>query len=67
MSNNQGNWGGNGGSWNGPNGTNAEEFRKQTSVDATSAQKHNPFTAGKGGPPVFYRSKTNNGDECDSE
>ena len=43
--NNQGNdasWGGQGGN---NYGTNA------------SAKDHNPFTGGKSGPPVFYRSK----------
>ena len=32
--------------------------------DRAAAAKHNPFTAGKSGPPVFYRSKaTPSGDD----
>ena len=45
--------------WSGPNGANAEEFRKAPSGDFSgnsSAQKA-PFSSGKSGPPVFYRSK----------
>ena len=50
MSNNQNSWGG-------PQGTGANEFNNGGGMDSAQAQKHNPFTSGNSGPPVFYRSK----------
>ena len=53
--------------WGGPMSTNANEFNKSGGMDSAQAQKHNPFTSGKSGPPVFYRSKQASTDERESD
>ena len=51
-------------SWGGPSGTSAGEFRGTDG--ASGSARHNPFTAGKSGPPVFYRSKAAGGPSTDA-